>query len=473
MTPASPTRGFPGITRLRWLYAIAAASFLPTIVFYYVGEEAIFPITSLEMWQHGEWVRQILYGINVKHNPLLNWLIIPLASLLGWEHVLAVTRAITIAATAGTGLVLAWLCRMLYRDAGFALFAALVYLTLADGFFFRGWLAYADPLFAFFLFAAMACLWEACRRASPGLLALAAAALSCGFMTKALTAYAFYGGAALVLLVADRRYRSFLLGPASWAIHLAALAVPFAWLFLPPENTGQGSRMFAEVVAKLGPEGFGAYLLKLVAYPLEALVRFAPAVFVAAYYAWKDRRIRPAVAESDRDWRIAAAIVLVNFLPYWLAPQSSMRYLMPLYPLVGLMAARVLWQAGGGAVATATRWLVAVIAIKLVAVLVAFPIYQDRYRGKGYEEAARDILRRTAGHPLYTNDASASGLSVTAHLDVLRLPARALTFPPSEWDSGFVLALAPDDATSRVVATYRFGGSTLYLLCRGSACATK
>ena len=70
-------------------------------------------------------------------------------------------------------------------------------------------------------------------------------------------------------------------------------------------------------------------------------------------------------------------------------------------------------------------------------------------------------------------DGSASGLSVTAHLDALRLPAPALTFPPEEWASGFVLAYEPGAAPDRLVETYRFGGNAIYLLCRGEACATR
>ena len=155
---------FQPLDARRWwvLYLVAAATFLPAIGFHYVGEEAIFPISSLEMWYHGEWVKQVFYGGNLKHNPLYNWLIIPLASAAGWEHMLGVARAITIAATIGCGGVLAWLCRALYQDNAFAAFAGLIYLTLADVFFYRGWLAYADPLFAFFVFGAIACLWVAC-----------------------------------------------------------------------------------------------------------------------------------------------------------------------------------------------------------------------------------------------------------------------------------------------------------------------
>ena len=457
----------PAASQLWWFYAIAAATFLPAIGFYYVGEEAIFPISSLEMWYRGVWVEQVFYGGSLKHNPLYNWLIIPLASLAGWEHMLAVARAITIAATVGTGIVLAWLCRALYRDAAFAAFAALVYLTAADVFFYRGWLAYADPLFAFFVFGAIACLWVACERRNAGLLVLAVAALTCAFMTKALTAYVFYGTAALVLFL-RREHRSFLLGPASWAIHLVALALPLAWLFSVPDNTGQGGRMFAEILAKLAPTDWKDYALKLVAYPADTAARLAPALFIAGYYAWRGRAAAPG---RDLQSHTALWIAVLGYLPYWLAPQSSIRYLMPLYPLAGLLIARALWEAGAPAVVVTRRWLIAVVALKLALVLILFPYYQERYRGRNYEAAASDIQRRATGQPLYTKNDSASGLSVTAHLDVLRLPAPPLTFPPAQWESGFVLAYAPDAELGRVAAEYRLGGNTLYLLCRGAACA--
>ncbi|MCE9640295.1 MAG: dolichyl-phosphate-mannose--protein mannosyltransferase, partial [Betaproteobacteria bacterium] len=87
---------------------------------------------------------------NVQHNPLFNWMIIPFAALLGWEYVLPVTRALTVAATLATGAMVGWLAFRLVRDATFAWFAALVYLTLADVLMYRGWLAYVDPLFGFF-----------------------------------------------------------------------------------------------------------------------------------------------------------------------------------------------------------------------------------------------------------------------------------------------------------------------------------
>jgi hypothetical protein len=238
-----------------------------------------------------------------------------------------------------------------------------------------------------------------------------------------------------------------------------------------PDNTGQGDRMFAEIVAKLAPTNLADYALKLIAYPLDTAARLAPALFIAGYYAWRN----PAAASRSTDLhcRTALWIVFLGYLPYWLAPQSAIRYLMPLYPLAGLVIARALWESGAPAVAVTRRWLIAVIALKLVLVLVLFPQYQERYRGRNFETAALDIQRHAAGHPLYTLGDNASGLSVTAHLDILRLPAPPLAFPPAQWDSGFVITQAPDARLGQVVAEYRLGGNILYLLCRGAACHSR
>ena len=449
------------------LYAAAALTFLPALGFYYVGEEAILPVSSLEMWHRGEWATQLLYGNNTRHNPLPNWLVILFASLAGWEYMLAVMRAITIAATVGAGLWVAWLARALYGDAAFAAFAAAVYLTLADLFFYRGWLAYADPLFAFFVVGAIACLWVACLYRRAALLALAAVMLTGAFMTKTLTAYAFYGAAALVLL-ADRNHRAFLLGPASWAAHGVALAAPLLWLYGVHAGMRQGERMWGEVVAKLMPTGFVDYVAKLVEYTFSTVWALAPALLLAAWFAWRQRGT--AGAGTDAPLRTAAWITLLGYLPYWLAPHSSLRYLLPLYPLAGFVLARFLWHAGPRALEVSYRWLVGVVAVKLVMVLAVFPYYQATYRGENYSVVARQIHERTAGQTMYVTNDSASGLSVVAHLDILRLPAPPLTLPPERWESGFVVAYRPDAAIGPTVAEYRLGGNVMYLLCRGAAC---
>ena len=140
--------------RMWGFYGIAAMAFLPALGFYYTGEEAIMPLVSLEMWFSGDWTRHALYGADLKHNSLFNWILIVLCSVVGWEHMLPAARSVSIVAVIGTGLVLAWATRRVTGDAVLGAFAAVVYLLFADVALYRGWLAYTDPLYGFFIFAA-------------------------------------------------------------------------------------------------------------------------------------------------------------------------------------------------------------------------------------------------------------------------------------------------------------------------------
>lgn len=456
--------------RKLWLcYAAAAAAYIPVIGFHYVGEEAIFPKASLEMWFRGEWVQQILVGANHLHNTLFNWIIIAVCQIVGWEWMLQVARVVAVGATVSTGLVLAWLALRVFGDRRFAAFAAVVYMMLADVALYRGWLAYVDPLFGFFVFSSVACLWVACRERRAVLLVLAVAALTLGFLAKAFTAYAFYGAAAFVLLL-DRENRRFLLGPASLAIHAAGVAALTVWLGIVPSNEGQGPRMFKEILDKFGFTGALDYVVKLVAYPFETALKAAPAALLAIYYARK----RPWDGDAARStFMTAVFITALNYLPYWLAPQSHTRYLVPLYPLAALVFARVIWDAGPAAHVVTVRWFAALLMVKLVLALAVFPYYQKTYRGENFAATAKAIIERTRGHPLYTTNVSASGLSVAANLDVMRLPAPPVGWPPPDWDTGFVISYTSDPGLGRLVEQYRLGGNNLYLLCRGAACGEK
>ena len=455
--------------RAWWVfYAIAALSFLPVLSFYYVGEEAIHPIVSLEMWYRGLWLHQLLFGQYMGHNPLFQWLMIPVANLIGWEHMLSAARAITISATVFTGIVAGWLARKLYRDNAFAAFTALIYLTLEDVFFYRGWLAYVDPVFAFLIFSSIACLWVACLEKRAGLLWLGTIALFGAFMTKALTAYVFYLVAAMVLAFRQDNLR-FFLRPSALLPHFLAIAAPVLW-FTCVTGVAQQSLMLGDILRKLSPVGLPAYGKELLFFPLVTLAHLLPWSLVILYWA-RGRHLNPIASESLQ-LTTAFWIIGLNFIPYWLAPQSHPRYILPLYPLFALVLAYLIWGLGDKAKTLAMRLFVALLGLKLVFVIVAFPYYQRHYRGENYETAAREILHRTEGHKLYLNYFGSSGLNVTAYLDILRLPQAPLTFPPAQWESGFVLAHTPDPALGRIAEQYRLGAENLYLLCRGSACST-
>ncbi len=464
---------FPAFDTSRqwWIfYALCALSFVPALRLYYVGEEPIAFITSFEMWHRGEWFTHTIYGLNALHNPLFNWLHVPLASAAGWEHGLAAARFLMAGSSVLTGLVVAWLARELFQDRTFAAFSAVVFLTLGDLFVYRGWLAYADPMFMFYVFSGIASLWVACERRNPWLLVVAAVAVTAGFMLKAITAYTFYGGAGFILLF-RKEYRAFLLRPASLLIHALMFAWPVIWFLLVLEGGGQGTRMLGEMLDKWSGKSFGEYLLKLLEYVGHALFNLSPAVALAAYYLWRRRGGALQPETHAAHVHTALAVALLNLMPYWLAPQSQVRYLLPLYPLFGLVIARVIWRAGASAVRTSAAWLAGLLALKLVVVSVGYPIYQATYRGANYLDAAQEIYQTTRGFPVYATDVTSAGLSVVAYLDLLLLPAGPVVWPPKEFESGFVVSDRPYPETGPIVKSWQLGGNKVHLICRGAACA--
>lgn len=450
-----------------WLYAAAALSLFTTITLPYIGEEAVYTITSLEMRLNHDFFLTTLYGENYGRPPLLNWLVIPLAEALGWDHMLLASRLVAATATVVTGLVLAWLTLNLTRNRGLAVFSALVFLS-SDVLFYRGWLAYSDPLFTLFVFSAIASLWVAVLRRQGGLLWLAVLLITCGFLAKVQTAYLFYG-VALVVFAVDREARQFLLAANSIAAHVVAMAALLAWNVYFTHGA-QSASTAVDITLKLKSVDLGDYLNQLWSFPLETVLRFVPASAVAMYFWWRTRMAAPSgVLSAEFPWRTLLAVLILNYLPYWFGPKTHIRYIMPLYPLAALLIAAAIWRCGERPLAIATRWLIAAIVLRYVIGLWLFPLYQQHYRGD-YAGTAAQIATATRGYPLYATDVSATGLSVTAHLDSLRYPEPYLHWPPAQWAHGFVLSYTPDPELGQVSASYKLGGNMLYLLCRGAAC---
>jgi len=457
--------------RFWWIaFAVAAASFAATLTLPYVGEEGIYTIAAMEMKVRGQYILNTLYGTNHGQPPLLNWLVIPVAEIIGWPHVLVASRFVTACATIGTGFVLAWLVTDLTHDARFAAFTALVYLT-SDALIYHGWIAYTYPTLAFFTFTAIACLWNSAARRSLLLAWLAAAAISCGALTKGVSAYGFYGAAGFVL-VCRRDLRPFLLRFGVILPHVLAAALFVVWHRYLVVGEAQQSMDLSALSEKLHGFDLRNWLNQLWTFPLETLLRLAPASLVAAYARARRRGGGESAASVTSPVTTAAWIALLGYLPYWLWPDTGTRYVMPLYPLAAFVIADALWRQRVVTMRTVARWLCATIAFKYVAVLWVFPAYLREHRGD-YAAIAAEIETMTAGSPLYANDVSATGLSVVANIDSRRFPRQPVQWPPAEWSSGFLLANEEDASASHVVRKFPLGGKAIYLLCRGVACERK
>jgi hypothetical protein len=250
------------------------------------------------------------------------------------------------------------------------------------------------------------------------------------------------------------------------AIALAAV-VPLLWFASIP-RAENSEIMLDEIRRKLSAPDVAGYLSHLVEFPLEAMLRLSPAVALAFYLL-----LRKRVSEREYEpahFRNALLIAALGFLPYWLSPQSGIRYLLPIYPLIALVCARIIWRSGESARKLALRWFAGVIAFKFIFALVLFPYYQTHYRGENFEKTAQIVIERTRDFPLYILDTRSIGLSITAYIDLKRFPDAPVIYPPKTFDSGFVLSMEADPALGEVAEVYPLAADRIYLMCRGSAC---
>jgi hypothetical protein len=452
------------------IFAWALLCFVPTLFYFYVGEEGVFTLNSMEMWERQEFMSTVMYGATGGGGgrpPLMNWIMIPIANLIGWEHVLVASRIVSVGATIGTSLTVAWLAQQLWRNATITWVAAVLYLVTADVLLYRGWLSYADPLFTMFVVLAIAQIWVACLRKSHWLLLAAMVSAFAAFMTKALTVYVFLGIAMLVLM-RDAEHRRFLLGKQAWLVYAFALLLPFLWWKSGTHDAAQHAKMSDDILRKLYIPDVAKYLGRLVAYPAEMFVRLMPGSLIVAYFLLRQRTIalqHPAVGA-------ALLIALLNYLPYLIAPEGSVRYVLPVYAFVVLAAAYLVVQ--DASPFRIKRWLIGMLLIGTLVNTLVFPWYQRTYRGENYARMAQEIVQKYGDYPLYVTSVASTGLAVAAEIDTLRFGKHpALLWPPTDFENGIVIAHAPADVKGDLLRELSINGDSVFLICRGNACEAK
>ncbi|MFI0455384.1 MAG: hypothetical protein ACH34P_03850, partial [Candidatus Rickettsiella isopodorum] len=95
-------------TILKFLFLLGLISFFLSLFFPYMGEEAVYTISSYEMWYQHHYLYPTTYGLPYWRPPLFNWLIICFASLIGWKHMLVASRLVAALATIATSFMLIW-----------------------------------------------------------------------------------------------------------------------------------------------------------------------------------------------------------------------------------------------------------------------------------------------------------------------------------------------------------------------------
>ena len=387
---------------------------------------------------------------------------------------LLASRLITASATIGTGLMTAWLAQNIFHDKRIAAFSALAYLV-SDVLLYHGWLAYADPLFSFCIFTAIACLWIACERECFWLLIVAVLSLVAAFLTKSLTAYVFYMTAFMILLGLGKR--KFLLHPISIVLHLMVLGVPLLWTIFT-HDPGKSRLIYDILNCALDDKAIKLtkYLIKFITFPPEIFVRMLPISAIAVYYFWREHK-QPKT-EYKSAMKFLVLFVGISFLPYWISSKHASRYVAPLYPFIALWCSSIVCSANTQAIRVALRWFVVIIIIKYISIIFWWLNYPAYYGcgGSDYIQIAEDIVKRTNNFPLYTNHYLAVD-SIIDTANILRYPLtptlKASLLPAKEKDY-FVLSKRTgfdNFNLGKIVHEYSLGkGGELYLLCYGKAC---
>lgn len=449
------------ITSYPALLILTTLSFIPTLFYYYVGEEAVYTISSIEMWQNQNFFTTMLYGGSYGRPPLFNWIMIPITLLTGWDNILIASRIVTVTATLLTGVILAWLAQQLWHNKIISWTTIILYLITADVALYRGWLSYADPLFSMFIVLSVALIWASCLRQSYIMLFTAIFIAFAAFLTKALTVYVFIGISILVLFE-NNHYRRFLLNPRALVIYICAILLPVIWL-----KYGAESSQLNDATSRIEFKDTAHFLLRSLKYLVEILLRTMPASLFIGYFLLYKREIllnNPAV-------RTSLLIAGLNLLPFLFAGQGFARYVLPIYPFIVLPASYLVVQ--NTHPFNIKKWLIVILIIESILKVFAFPYYQKTVRGKNHFQMAQEIVSKFNQYPLYIKSDTSIALSVAAYIDIIRLDHPAITSPPRDLKDGIVIAARAEDFVGQLLKPITFNGYSVYLICRGSACNTQ
>ena len=449
----------------RLLFIAVVASYIPALFYPYTGEEAVYTISSLEMWQAQHWFTPLLYGGNYQRPPLLNWFIIPLCQLLGFENNLLAARLVAISSSLATAAVIVWGTKQLFNNQNLSKNAAFIYLGSLDMLLRRAWLAYADPLFSFFIFTSCLLLWLSAKKQNLYYLLISLVCITCAFYTKALTAYIFYIVVGICLLL-HKPYRKFLLQPTVLALHALFFLVPVIH-HLNAHADLQSNGMLADITNRMGLLTVTSYLFKIFNFPIDFILRFMPFSGIVLFFLYKSKITFTGLVSKIRPYKIIFFILTINLLPYWIAPESHIRYLQPLYPWFAIILALCLeHMVSNKKIIFYGAWL----ALGINFIFSSYIFYIDPWQAKRFKNIAHQVLSISKDKPLYIEDDSAKGLSIAAWINTLRLPKKAITRLPLPFEEGYVLVHKPDSKYGMIVAEYTFKHSSTYLLCKGSFC---
>ncbi len=458
---------------LVYIIFLSALSLYLTLWVPLSGEEGNYTMAAMEMYHSGHWFTNLTLGDIYPRPPLMKFLVMCIASLIGFKHVLLASRLLTATATAASTVVTYLLAKQLSNNQRFALWSTALYFGW-DLLIRRGWLAYSDPLFAFFILSSMACLWLACEKQSFQLLLLGSLCVALGFLTKEPRAYTFYGSLGFVLLWLHPNRRLLWQWP-SWLIHGALLAFPFAYSYF--FNPGFLSALLKQM-SSTDTNTWGNYLYTVLWFAPASLVKNLLPTSAICLWVIASKRKKILNQPFSRIAHIAFWACLINWLPCWLSwgHWPAARYYMPLYPFFGMLMAYVILQAKPKIQRFALLMVTLLLLFKLTTAPWLFSFIQNRFHNmdnmQHMSQQMMDISQQQ-GRALYIQNATGiANIQHVAHtIDVLQWPKAPIVYDKYAHEKTYNVITMMPRPEDHVIKKWPYHGFAWYLTCHGSACA--
>jgi len=356
------------------IVALGALLYLPWLGFTdLVHEETRRAVIARTMMDSGNYlVPYLAEQIYLNKPPLFNWLI-ALVSLPAGEVTEFTSRLPSV-------LSLIALALLMLFTAGRHLGTPARWL-LGIGLLFTGELMHKSVLAtmdATFTLLVSGGLWtwymlDERGRRGPELWLPPAVFVAAAFLTKREPALLFHYLGIGAFLLTQRRFLELFRPP-----HLLAAAVTAALvlLWLGPVIYLAGpdavlENLQEQVLSRGLSPAFGDYLEHFLRYPLEILVAALPTSVLLIALAWPSVR-RAVHARHGRLFVFAAVVVLINLPVYWFRADAAVRYFLPMFPTMAVLAAMVFdtlwhqasqWPAG----ARRTQFVLAIVLLTATA----------------------------------------------------------------------------------------------------------
>lgn len=377
-----------------WLLALsllAAIAYLPLLDYLPLYlEEPRRALIAAHMLDTGDYLVPMHAGqVYLAKPPLFNWLIcvvsLPFGAVEAWSARLPSVLALWCLVL----FLVSSTWRRLGKNGALLLGCALL---LNPEFLLKGQLAEIDLVFACLVTAALWSWFLLDQRNQGGLWTWLPSLLlmALAYLTKREPAVLFFYLTVGPYLLLQRRGRE-LLALGHWlAIFLIALPL-ILWLAVLAARTGGWDALWQsllhEVLLRGGGGGHDGYLAHLLTYPLQILGACAP--FSLLSLPLLDPGVRRAVQARHGDLvHFAMVAVLANLPVYWFKGELAVRYFLPMFPFLLLLAAacyatllaepqvlRARWERYFASAAHMLFWILAIAAL-LFATTLLLPSYR-------------------------------------------------------------------------------------------------